>query len=53
MGVGRDRAEIVDPHRHDVVALRLVERPQHQPADAAESIDRNPNSHRFLRMNVV
>ena len=42
MGVGLDRAQIVDRHDFDVAASRFHDRPQHQPADAAKAVDRNP-----------
>ena len=41
MRVGLDRAEIVDRDDLQIVAPLLVERAQHQPADAAEAVDRD------------
>ena len=38
-------AEIVDGDDFDVIAVMLDDRTQHQPADAAKSINRNPNGH--------
>ena len=43
MGVGFDRAQIVDRDDLDIAAAAFDDRPQHQPADAAEAVDCNPN----------
>ena len=45
VGVGLDRAEIVDRHDLDVLAARFDDGAQDVAADAAESVDRNPNCH--------
>ena len=45
MRVGLDRAQIVDADDLDLAMLVLVRRPQDQPADAAEAVDRNPYRH--------
>ena len=45
MGVGLDRAEIVDADDFDVVAPALASRPHHQPANAAKTVDRYPYRH--------
>jgi hypothetical protein len=45
MGVGLDRAEIVDGDDLDVGALGLIDRPQHVAANAAKSVDRDPDCH--------
>ena len=49
VGVGLDRAEIVDRHDLDVLAARFHDGAQHVAADAAEAVDCNPNCHVFLR----
>ena len=43
MRVGLDRAEIVDADHFDVGAAGLGDGAQHVAADAAESIDGNPD----------
>ena len=45
MGVGLDRAEIVDADDFDVVAAGLDDGAQHVAADAAEAVDGNPDGH--------
>jgi hypothetical protein len=45
MRVGLDRAEVVDADHFDVGALRFRDGAQHVAADAAESVDRNPDRH--------
>jgi hypothetical protein len=48
VGVGLDRAEIVDRHDLDVLAARLDDGAQHIAADAAEAVDCDSNSHWLL-----
>ena len=48
MGIGFHRPQIVDGHDFDVAAARLHDRPQHQPADAAEAVDCNTQCHGSL-----
>ncbi len=43
MGVGLDRAQIVDGDDLDVVAAAFQDGAQHQAADAPESVDRDAN----------
>ena len=50
MGIGLDRAEIVDRDDLDVLATRFHDGAQHIAADAAEAVDCNTNSHVFLRL---
>ena len=50
--VGLDRAEIVDRHDLDVLALRLDDRAQHVAPDAAEAVDRHLHRHVFLSLAV-
>src|SRR6516162_8814547 len=45
VGVGLDRAEIVDPNHLDLGVLVLVGRPQDQPANAAKAVNRHPYRH--------
>src|SRR5260221_5166501 len=45
MGVGLDRAEIVDADHLDILAAGLGDGPQHVAADAAKSVDRDPDCH--------
>ena len=45
MRVGLDRAEIVDGDDLDVLAAGLDDGAQDVAADAAESVDGNPNGH--------
>ncbi len=45
MGVGLDRAEIVDPDHLDILAAGLGDRSQHVAADAAKPVDRDPDCH--------
>src|SRR5690349_12101679 len=45
MGVGRDRAEIVDADHLDIRAAGLGDGAQHVAADAAKSVDRDANCH--------
>ena len=45
MRVGLDRAEIVDADHFDVGAAGFGDGAQHVAADAAESIDGNPDHH--------
>src|SRR5258708_11733132 len=52
MRVGLDRAQIVDRDHLDIVDAPLVERAEHQAADAAEPVDANPNSHDVLRLEI-
>ena len=39
MGVGLDRAQIVDGDDLDIAPPAFHDRPQHQPPDAAEAVD--------------
>ena len=48
VGVGLDRAEIVDRHDLDVLAAGLHDRAQHVAPDAPETVDSNPNCHDTL-----
>ena len=48
MGVGLDRAEIVDGDDLDVLAAGFDDGAQDIAADAAKSVDGDPNSHVFL-----
>ena len=43
MGVGLHRAQIVDRHDLDIAAAAFHDRPKHQPSDAAEAVNCNPN----------
>ena len=45
MGVGLDRAEVVDGDDLDVVAAGLVDGAQDVAANAAKSVDRDPDCH--------
>ena len=45
MGVGLDRAEIVDADDLDVLAPGFDDGAQDVAADAAEPVDRDPNGH--------
>ena len=45
VGVGLDRAEIVDADDLDILAARLGDGAQHVAADAAKSVDRDANCH--------
>jgi hypothetical protein len=45
MGVGLDRAEIVDADHLDIVAAGLGNGAQHIAANAAKSVDRDPDCH--------
>jgi len=45
MRVGLDWAEVVDGDDLDVVAIGLVNGPQHVAADAAKSVDRDSDCH--------
>src|SRR5437899_1659830 len=45
VGVGLDGAQVVDRHHLDVAAGVLDDRAQHQPADAAETVDGDANGH--------
>ena len=51
MGVGLDRAEIVDPHHFDVPAAGLGDGAQHIAADTAKPVDRDPNCHARFSSN--
>ena len=51
MGVGLDRAEIVDGHHLDIRAARLVDGAQDIAPDASESVDCDLDCHlSFLRL---
>jgi len=52
MRIGLDRAQIVDRDHLDIVDAPLIERAEHQAADAAEPVDANPNSHDVLRLEI-
>ena len=45
VGVGLDRAEVVDGDDVDVLAARLIDGTHDVAADAAETIDGNSNGH--------
>ena len=45
MGVGLDRAEIVDADHLDIRAAGLGDGPQDVAANAAKSVDRDPDCH--------
>ena len=45
VGVGLDRAEVVDRHHLDVLAAMFDDRAQDEPADAAETVDGDANGH--------
>src|SRR5258706_3452286 len=45
MRIGLDWAQIVDRHDLDVLAPTFDDGAQHQPADAAKTVDRNTNGH--------
>src|SRR5450631_4605689 len=45
MGVGLDRAEVVDPDHLDILSAGLGDRPQHVAADAAKPVNRDPDCH--------
>ncbi len=51
MGVGLDRAEIVDADHLDILAAGLGDGAQHIAADAAKPIDRDPDCHACLSFN--
>ena len=48
MRIGFDGAQIVDAHDDDVLAPRFHDRTQHQPTDASEPVDGDPNGHEIL-----
>jgi hypothetical protein len=52
VGVGLDRAEIVDRHDLDVFAARLHDGAQHVAADAPEAVDCDTNRHDVLLMRA-
>jgi hypothetical protein len=45
MGVGLDRAEIVNPDHFDILAAGLGDRPEHIAADAAKPVNCDPDCH--------
>ena len=45
VGVGLDRAEIIDADDFDVLAAGFVDRPQDIAADAAKPVNRDPDCH--------
>ena len=45
VGIVGDRAEVVDRDDFDIVPILLVNRPQHQATDPAETIDRHTHRH--------
>jgi hypothetical protein len=45
MGVGLDRAEVIDGDDFDIVALGLENGPKDIAADAAKPVDRDPDCH--------
>jgi hypothetical protein len=45
MGVGLDRAEIVDADHLDIPAAGLGDSAEHIAADPAKSVDRDPDCH--------
>ena len=48
MGVGLDRAEVVEADHLDILAAGLGDSPEHIAADAAKSVDRDPDCHSIL-----
>src|SRR3984893_12639623 len=48
MGVGLDRAEIVDANHLDILAAGFGDGPQYVAADAAAPVDRDPDCHLSL-----
>ena len=52
MGVGLDRAEIVDADDLDVGAAGFDDGAEDVPADAAEAVDANPDGHVLLSLMV-
>ena len=53
VGVGLDRAEIIDADDLDIVALCFCDGTQHVAADPAKSVDRYPDSHVRSRLSMV
>src|SRR5882724_1355372 len=51
MGIGLDRAEIVDPDHFDILAAGFRNRPQDIAADAAKSVDRYADCHARFSLN--
>jgi hypothetical protein len=51
MGIGLDRAEIVDPDHFDILAAGFRNRPQDIAADAAKSVDRDADCHAGISLN--
>src|SRR5207247_4401033 len=51
MGVGLDRAEIVDADHLDILAAGFRDGPQDIAADAAKSVDRYPDCHARFSSN--
>jgi hypothetical protein len=45
MGIGLDRAEIVDADHLDILAAGLGDGAQHIAADTAKPVDRDPDCH--------
>ena len=53
MGVGRDRAEVVDRDHLDILALGFMRRAQGHPAGPAKAVDRNSYCHgSFLQLEL-
>ncbi len=51
MGVGLDRAEIVDAHHLDIRAAGLGDGAQHIAADTAKPVDRDADCHARFSLN--
>ncbi len=51
MGIGLDRAEIVDADHFDILAAGLGDGAQHVAADAAKPVDRDPDCHARFSLN--
>ena len=53
MGVGLDRAEVVDADHLDVLAAGLGDGAQHVAADAAKPVDCDPDCHLVLLLLIA
>ena len=51
MGVGLDRAEVVDPDHFDVLAAGFGDGAKHIAADAAKPVDCDPDCHLCFSFN--
>src|SRR6266700_7840972 len=52
MRIGLDWAQIVDRHDLDVLAPTFDDGAQHQPADAAKTVDRDTNGHALFLLQT-